>query len=109
MRLVRTLRLRDDPSLIAQYIEVHKSVWPEIQKGIRSVGITGMEIYISGATLFMIIDMADGADPESAFARLATLPRQAEWEEYVSRFQQADKGATSGEKWRDAQRVFTLK
>ena len=38
-------------------------------------------------------------DWDEAFARLATLPRQEEWETYMSIFQVARPGATSAEKW----------
>jgi L-rhamnose mutarotase len=41
-------------------------------------------------------------------ALLATLPRQAEWEAFVSRFQQSSPGATSAEKWRPLERIFKL-
>jgi L-rhamnose mutarotase len=108
VRIVQTLTLKNNPSLIAEYIDIHKKVWPEIQEGIRSVGITNMEIYINGCTCFMIIDTVDDFDREAAFARLATLPRQAEWEEYVAKFQDVAPGATSGEKWREAEKVFCL-
>ncbi len=108
MRIIQTLTLKDNPDLISRYIDVHKNVWPEIKEGIRSVGITNMEIYINGCTCFMIIDTVDDFDREKAFAKLATLPRQAEWEEYVARFQEVVPGATSGEKWKEAERVFEL-
>jgi L-rhamnose mutarotase len=108
MRIIQTLNLLADPELISQYREVHRNVWPEIKEGIRSVGITNMEIFINGNTLFMIIDTIDDFNREEAFARLATLPRQAEWEAFVSKFQQAEPGATSGEKWKEAECVFRL-
>ncbi len=108
MRIIQTLTLKPDPELISQYRAVHQNVWPEIKEGIRSVGITNMEIFINGNTLFMIIDTIDDFNREEAFARLATLPRQAEWEAFVSQFQQADPGASSGEKWKEAERIFTL-
>jgi L-rhamnose mutarotase len=108
VRIVQTLKLKSNPLLIAEYIDVHMNVWPEIREGIRSVGITNMEIYINGCTCFMIIDTVDDFDREAAFARLATLPRQAEWEEYVAKFQDAVPGSTSGEKWKEAEKVFSL-
>ncbi len=57
----------------------------------------------------MIIDTVEGFDREKAFAKLATLPRQAEWEDYVSKFQEAAPGSSSGEKWKEAERIFNLK
>ena len=107
-RYCQTLKLCDDADLIAQYVEEHAHVWPEIKAGIREVGILDMQIYIHGCTLFMIVDTVDDFDWEKDNARLATLPRQAEWEAYMSRFQQAEKTATSAEKWQLMERIFKL-
>jgi len=41
-------------------------------------------------------------------ALLATLPRQAEWEAFVSQFQQCSAEATSDEKWQMMERMFCL-
>ena len=45
---------------------------------------------------------------DEAMARLATLPRQAEWEAYVAQFQGCDANATSDEKWQMMERMFYL-
>ncbi|MDE6316600.1 MAG: L-rhamnose mutarotase, partial [Muribaculaceae bacterium] len=47
-------------------------------------------------------------DRDAAMARLATLPRQAEWEEFVGQFQQCEPGSTSAGKWREMTRIFSL-
>lgn len=106
-RYVRTLELVDDPVLIEQYLEAHRNIWPEITAGIRSVGIDRMDLYRLGRRLVMIIETADDVDIQAAFDRLATLPRQAEWEEYVGRFQQTA-GGSSAEKWQDLDLFFEL-
>ena len=77
-RYCQTLELRDDREMIERYVEAHAHVWPEIQEGIRSVGILDMQIYTHGNRLFMICDTTDDFDWEKDNARLATLPRQAE-------------------------------
>jgi L-rhamnose mutarotase len=41
-------------------------------------------------------------------ARLATLPRQAEWEAFVSKFQGCSADARSDEKWQPMERMFWL-
>ena len=81
---------------------------PEIQAGIRSVGILDMQIYIHDNRLFMICDTTDEFDWEADNARLATLPRQAEWEAYVARFQGCDPNAPSTAKWQLMERIFKL-
>lgn len=42
-RICRTLELRDDPQLIAEYRRRHSqgAIWPEIPAGIREAGISG--------------------------------------------------------------------
>ena len=105
-RYCQTLELRDDPEMIERYVEAHAHVWPEIQAGIREVGILDMQIYRRGRALFMIMDTVDGFDFERDMARLATLPRQAEWEAYVSRFQGCAADARSDEKWQLMERIF---
>lgn len=107
-RYCQILNLKDDPELIARYCEAHAHVWPEIQAGIRSVGILDMQIFRRGTTLFMICDTVDDFDWIKDNARLATLPRQAEWEAYVAQFQGCDPNATSTEKWQLMEKIFEL-
>ena len=109
-RYCQTMDLKDNPELIAEYVKRHSEAeaWPEIRDGIREVGILEMEIYILGTRLFMIVETPLDFDWETAMARLATLPRQAEWEAYMSIFQQADATATSAEKWQLMDRMFYI-
>ena len=79
-RYCQTLDLYDDKELIEAYVAEHAHVWEEVKAGIREVGIVDMQIYIYGNHLFMIMDTTDEFDMERDYARLATLPRQAEWE-----------------------------
>ena len=74
-------------------------IWPEIPEGIRAVGILNMEIYRLGTRLFMIVETPDDFDWDAAFARLATMDKQAEWEDFVARYQKAAPGSSSSEKW----------
>lgn len=107
-RYCQILNLKNDPELIAKYCEAHAHVWPEIQAGIRSVGILDMQIFRRGTTLFMICDTVDDFDWIKDNARLATLPRQAEWEAYVAQFQGCDPNAPSTEKWQLMEKIFEL-
>ena len=102
--------LKDDPEMIAKYRECHSKAksWQEIREGIRSVGILEMEIYICGNRLFMIVETPIDFDWESAMAKIATLPRQQEWEDFVSVFQQSRKGELAKEKWSMMERMFYL-
>lgn len=109
-RYCQTLNLKDNPELIAEYRKRHAQgeVWPETLVAIREVGILEMEIYILGTRLFMIVETPLDFDWDSAMARMATLPRQEEWEDYMSVFQQAEAGASSADKWQLMDRMFHL-
>ena len=92
--------------MIAKYVEAHAHVWPEIIEGQRQVGILDMQIYRHGRSLFMIMDTMDEFDFARDMARLATLPRQNEWEAYVAQFQGCSAEARSDEKWQMMERIF---
>ena len=109
-RYVQTMDLKDDPQLIAEYKRRHSQAeaWPEILAGIREVGILDMQIFIIGTRLVMIVETPIDFEWDRAMARLATLPRQQEWEDYMAIFQQCAEGATSDEKWQIMERMFYL-
>ena len=109
-RYCQTLNLKDNQELVAEYRKRHAQgeVWLETLAAIREVGILEMEIYILGTRLFMIVETPLDFDWDSAMAKMATLPRQEEWEAYMSVFQQAEAGASSAEKWQLMERMFCL-
>ena len=109
-RFVQTLTLNSDKEARREYIKWHSQEynWKEVREGIREVGILEMEIYILGNMLVMIVDAPADFDWDEAMARLATLPRQAEWEAFVSQFQGCSADATSDEKWQMMERMFYL-
>lgn len=109
-RYCQTMDLKDDPQLIEEYRRRHSEseAWREILAGIREVGILEMEIYILGTRLFMIVETPLDFDWDSAMSRLATLPRQSEWEDYMAIFQNCKPGETSAEKWHLMDRMFHL-
>lgn len=109
-RYCQTLDLRDRPELIAEYRRLHseEGVWREIVRGIRQAGILEMEIYLLGTRLFMIVETPPDFDWDTAMARLAAMPRQAEWEALTERFQLTEAGQSSAGKWKLMERIFHL-
>ena len=109
-RFCQTLDLKDNPELIAEYRRRHSEgeAWKEVLDGIRQVGILEMEIYILGTRLFMIVETPLEFEWDEAMARLNTLPRQAEWEDYMAEFQLVKAGMASAEKWQLMERMFHL-
>ena len=110
-RYRRTMQLREgDNKFIEDYRHAHSEgvIWKEIIDGIRQVGILEMEIYILGTKLFMIVETPVDFNWDEAMERLATLPRQQEWETFMSRFQDCSADASADEKWQMMDRMFYL-
>lgn len=109
-RYCQCLEITDNPEMIRLYKECHsrENHWKEIRDGIRRVGILEMEMYISGNKVFMIVETERDFDWEASMARLADLPRQAEWEAFVAALQGCDPAASSAQKWTMMDRMFYL-
>jgi L-rhamnose mutarotase len=56
----------------------------------------------------MIMDTVPEFDHDADMSRLSTMPRQAEWEAAVSKYQKTAPGATAKEKWKLMERIFNL-
>jgi len=99
-----------NPDTIEEYKFWHnkENTWKEIPKGIRKAGILNMEIYLHSNHAFMIVETPLDFDWDEAFGRLATYERQAEWEDFVARFQESGKGKRSDEKWQLMERIYCL-
>jgi L-rhamnose mutarotase len=103
-----TLDLKDDPKLMAEYKRYHEKIWPEITQSIKDAGIHGLEIYLRGTRMFMILEV----DESFSFERKAEAdrknPKVQEWENLMWKFQKALPEAQPGEKWLPMERIFKL-
>ena len=102
------LDLKDDPTLIAEYISRHERIWPEIAASIRDAGITSMEIWRTGNRLTMVMETDERFDAAKKAAADAANPKVAEWEQLMWRFQQPLPWADPDQKWVPMQRIFDL-
>src|SRR4051812_46026854 len=108
-RYCLALDLKDDPSLIAEYINKHRNVSPVIKSSIREAGITNMILYNVGNRLFMIMETDDNFSFEKKAAMDASNPQVQEWEALVLNYQQPLPQAKPGEKWLLMDKIFELK
>lgn len=107
-RYCLALDLIDDPGLIAEYEEHHRSIWPEIHQSIIGSGITDMEIYRCFNRLFMIMETDDSFSFEKKGAADAADAKVQEWETLMWKYQQAIPGSKPGEKWILMNKIFEL-
>ena len=108
-RYEQTIKLRDDPSVIARYLEYHRAVWPEVDRGLKSIGIKRMLIFLLGRQLFMYMETDDGFEPERDFSRYeASSARIKEWQDLMASMQERVSDAKPGEWWAQMKLVFAL-
>ena len=109
-RYCKTLQLENDAEFIEEYKKIHAmgNAWPEITQGMKDVGFIDMEIYLEGSALFMIMDTEQNFDHDKAMKKLASLPRQSEWEANVSKYQKASVSSSANEKWKLIERIYKL-
>lgn len=105
-----SLDLIDDPDLIAEYENYHRSenAWPEIMNSIREAGILDLQIFRTGNRLFMLMKTDDTFSFERKAAMDAANSKVQEWEQLMWKFQRALPWAKEGEKWILMDRIFKL-
>lgn len=103
------LDLKNDPELIAAYIDWHRPGAPPraVTRSIRDAGIEEMEIFISGNRLVMIMDVLPHFDPAAKIAKDASDADVRAWEELMAAYQQPVPWA-GPRKWAPAQSIYRL-
>jgi len=107
-RYCLALDLIDDATLIAEYEDYHKNIWPEIRENIKDSGIKNMEIFRTGNRLFMIMEVTNAFSFKDKAAADAANPKVQEWEQLMWKYQQALPNAKPGEKWILMDKFFSL-
>jgi L-rhamnose mutarotase len=107
-RYCLALDLQDDPKLIAEYKRYHQKIWPEITKSIKEAGIEGMEIYLLGTRMFMVMEVNNKFSFDAKAKTDRANPQVREWEELMWKFQKPLPNAKPGEKWQLMERIFKL-
>ena len=104
------LDLKDEAAAIACYRQWHAPGGPPeaVIRAIRAAGVAGLEIWLTGNRLFMILEASDDFSLEAKAAADAADPEVQAWESLMWTFQQALPWAAPGEKWVAADRIFGL-
>ena len=108
-RYCLTLDLKDDPKLIAEYKQHHQAVWPSVTKSIRDAGIVGMEIYLLGTRMFMIMEVNESFSMAAKAQADRENPKVQDWESLMGKFQSPLPQAKPGEKWLLMDKIFELR
>jgi L-rhamnose mutarotase len=107
-RYCLTLDLKDDAKLIAEYRRYHEKIWPEITQSIRDSGIQGLEIYLLGTRMVMVMEVNEHFSFDAKARADQQNPKVQEWEDLMWKFQQPLPQASPGEKWLLMEKIFEL-
>jgi len=78
-RFAFTMRVK--PDRLAEYVEVHKAVWPSVLDAIGKSGVKRYSIFLQGNQLFFVMD---AEDPAAAMRYLAQDAEHARWNREVT-------------------------
>lgn len=104
-----TLMLKDEPGVTERYVAEHAAIWPEVEAGLKAIGIEQMRIWLIERRLFMHMESVDDFEMARDFARYERdTPRAAEWQRLMESLQEPAPEATAGEWWAEMRLVFEL-
>jgi L-rhamnose mutarotase len=101
-----TLNLKDDPRLVAEYLEHHRRVWPEVLDALQETGVQDIKIYLSGRRLFMVMVAPDGFDPARSFVEYTKNPIAERWDTLMKGYQETVPEAGPDQWWMPLAPVF---
>ena len=99
-RIGRRSRLK--PESVDEYVQAHRTIWPEMQSAIEHAGIRNYSIYRDGLDLFSYFEVED---LERAAAFLEQQPIAQKWQDEMSGFMDAEDALMP---WRLMEEVFHL-
>ncbi len=103
-RICFTLQLRQDR--IAEYIERHRMVWPEMQEALRETGWGNYTLFLGPHGL--LIGYLETEDFEEARRKMKELPVNARWQAEMMPFFE-DSGETADSTMAPLLEVFHLR
>jgi L-rhamnose mutarotase len=102
-RRAQVIRLR--PEHAAEYLRLHRAVWPEVLAMITACNIRNYSIYLHGDLLFSYFEYV-GGDFAADMARMAADPATRRWWELTDPCQEQTPDAPAGEWWTPLPEVF---
>lgn len=91
----------------AEYIRLHRAVWPEVLDTLRRANVTNYSIYRRGTLLFSYMEYR-GMDLDADMASIANDPATQRWWEVVMPLQQTMRSSPDAEWWASMEEVFHL-
>ena len=107
-KICLALDLVNKKELIDEYINYHKSVWPEVESSIIDSGIKKMEIYSIYDRLFMIIHVSKDFSFENKSKLEIKNKIVRKWEVLMSKYQKILPNTNKNKKWKLMDKIYEL-
>ncbi len=97
------VNITPDKKKLAEYLQYHEKVWPEVEAGFQKAGYQKITLYRYQHLLVMKIQVPLGADMQK-MGKIAEgySPRCAEWNKMMAAHQEGVPGTQPGETWVEA-------
>jgi L-rhamnose mutarotase len=95
------------PEMLAEYIEIHRKVWPEVLATITRCNIRNYSIFLKDGKLFAYYEYV-GMDYTADMARMAADPKTQEWWKITDPMQIPLETRAKGEWWASMEEVFHI-
>ncbi len=100
---VFVVNIRPGEAQLKAYLDYHRTVWPEVEKGFMLAGYEKIRLYHSHHTVVMIISVPEGADLAAMGKKAESYNiRCAEWNRLMAGYQEGVAGTAPGETWTEA-------
>jgi L-rhamnose mutarotase len=104
-RIAQTIRLR--PERRAEYLALHRDVWPGVEAALRAANVRNYSIFLRGNTLFGYFEY-HGEDFTADMASIAADPETQRWWRLTDPCQEPWPDAGAGGQWSDLTEIWHL-
>jgi L-rhamnose mutarotase len=108
-RYCLALDLKNDEKIIAEYLEYHKRVWPEIEESLKRSGILELEIYHVNDRLFMIMEVNEQFSFETKKQMDDHNPIVQKWENLMRTLQKQLPGSETDTWWQIMNKIYSFR
>jgi L-rhamnose mutarotase len=95
------------PEKLAEYIEIHRNVWPEVLATITKCNIRNYSIFLKDGLLFAYYEYV-GSDYKADMAKMVADPKTQEWWKITDPMQVPQETRREGEWWSIMDEVFHI-
>ncbi len=100
------IRLVEEPDMVEKYLDFHRNIWPEVEKGFQIAGYENIRLYHSDNYVTMIVKVPVGSD----LGRMGQIsnesdPRVDEWNRLMATFQVGLSGSRD-QSWTQMEKIY---